>query len=275
MNEIKTPRRPLQRSTPLEQVWWWVGGAILILVGLIASLVIFVLVRDSRPIPNFSLLASRPDSTLVGTVAYVDSSNCVRIIALRGEPSREVYCIPKWSPSDAVELGKPTSPQLVWLDDGKLEVTFFRMSLTPGPDVNKGWQIVVDVRTGSIAEVSDDLVPNQPNVNTRPITNANGDSLSFTSNRDTGKIKILVTDSSGKSRVLLDDRGPSKSYGLNSVFWGPDGKNIFADDGRILVIVPSPDPVVRILVDGGGGNPFFDDDSRVSGFAVTSEEFLS
>lgn len=264
----------MSRSTSIEQVWWWVGGAVLVLVTLMASLVVMVLIRNSRPIPDFPLLANNPDSTLVGTVAYVDTNNCVRIIALRGEPSREVYCIPKWSPTDAAKLGKPTAPQLVWLDGGKLEVTFFRMSLTPGPNVSKGWQVVVDVRTGVSVQTSEELTPNQPNLNTRPTTNVSGDSLSFTSNRDTGAVKITMTDSAGESRTLLDDRGPGQSYGIYSVFWSPDGKTVFADDGRILVIVPSSEPVVRTLVDGSGGSPFFNDDARASGFAVTSEEYL-
>lgn len=272
---MKTPHRSQSRSTSFEQVWWWVGGAILVLVATIASLVVLVLVRDDREIPDFPLLSNRPDSALVGTVAYVDRSNCVRLIALRGEPEREVYCIPNWSIPDAAALGKPTAPQLVWLENGKLEVTFFRMSIGPGPTVSKGWQVIVDVRTGAVAETSKESVPEQPNLSTRPITNKKGQVLSYSSNRDTGRIKITVADTSGASRVLLSDRGPSQSYGLNSVFWGPDGKTVFADDGRILVIVPSQDPVVRILVDGGGGNPFFDDDSRVSGFAVTSVEYLN
>lgn len=273
MNELKTPRRPASRLTSLEQVWWWVGGALLVIVATVVSLVVLVVIRDNRPIPDFPLLSSRPDSTLVGTVAYVDENNCVRLIALRGEPSREIYCIPKWSTADAAKLGKPTSPQLVWLENGKLEITFFRMSLEPGPKVSKGWQVVVDAQTGIVTETSKESVPEVPNLNTRPITNKMGEVLSYSSNRDTGRIKITVTDTAGGSRVLLSDRGPSQSYGLNSVFWAPDGKTVFADDGRILVIVPTTVPTVRVLVDGGGGNPFFDDDSRVPGFAVTSEEF--
>lgn len=261
----------------MEQVWWWVGGAILILVAMIASFVIMVVVRDNRPIPDFPRLSSNPDSSLVGTVAYVDNNECVRIIALRGEPSKELYCSPKWDVADAAKLGKPTAPQLIWLEGGKLEVTYFRMSIGPGFSLNKGWQVIVDVETGAVSETSEELVPGKPNLTTRPTTNASGDTLAFTSRGDTGKVTVTLTTKSGEKQTLLDVRGPgSYGYGMKSVFWGPDGKTIFADDGRILVIVPEGEPMIRILVDsrGGSGAGPVDDEPRSSDFAVTTSEFL-
>ena len=262
---------------PLQQVWWWVGGAILILVALMASFVVMVVIRDNRPIPEFPRLSSNPDSTLVGTVAYVDDNECIRIIALRGEPSKELYCIPKWDIADAAKLGKPTSPQLVWLNNGKLEATFFRMSIGPGFSLSKGWQVVIDVDTGAVSETSEDLVPSALNLTTRPTTNAAGDVLSFSSNGETGKVVVVLTSKSGVKRTLLDVRGPgSYGYGMKSVFWGPAGKTIFADDGRILVIVPTSEPLTRMLVGSRGGSAagFADDESRGSDFAVTTMEYL-
>lgn len=261
----------------MQQVWWWVGGAILILTALIASFVAMVLIRDNRPIPDFPRLSGDPDSTLVGTVAYVDDNECVRIIALRGEPSKDVYCMPNWDINEAAKLGKPTAPQLIWLENGKLEVTFFRMSKTPGFSIGKGWQVIVDVATGAVTETEDVLVPSVLNLTTRPTTNAAGDVLSFTSNNESGRITITVTSKNGEEQKLIDVRGPGSSgYGLNSVFWGPDGKTIFADDGRILVIVPAVEPVVRILVDSKGdfGAGFADDEPRSSDFVVTGTDYL-
>lgn len=259
-------------------MWWWVGGAILILVAMITSFVIMVVVRDDRPIPDFPRLASSPDSSLVGTVAYVDTNECIRIIALRGEPSKELYCIPKWDVADAAKLGKPTTPQLIWLANGKLEVTFFRMSIGPGFSLNKGWQVIVDVETGAAAEISEELVPDKLNLATRPTTNAAGEALSFTSDGETGKVTVTLTAKTGEKQTLLDVRGPgSYGYGMKSVFWGPDGKTIFADDGRILVIVPTAEPMIRILVDsrGGSGAGFADDEPRASEFAITTVEYLT
>ena len=261
----------------MDQVWWWVGGAILVLVAMVASFVAMVLIRDDRPIPDFPRLSSRPDSTLVGTVAYVDSNDCVRIIALRGEPSKEVYCIPKWDIADAAKLGKPTAPQLIWLDNGKLEVTFFRMSMTSKFSLSKGWQVIVDVMTGAVSETSAESVPTAPNLNTRPTTNAAGEVLSFTSNGENGKVTVTLTTKSGEKQTLLDVRGPgSYGYRMKSVFWGPDKKTIFADDGRILVIVPTSEPMVRILADARGGSfaEFTDAEPRGSRFAVTTSEYL-
>ena len=261
----------------MQQVWWWVGGAVLILVAMMVSFVIMVVIRNDRPIPDFPRLSGNPDSTLVGTVAYVDANECVRIIALRGEPSKELYCIPKWDVADAATLGKPSAPQLIWLENGKLEVTFFRMSIGPGFSLNKGWQVIVDVETGAVSETSEDLVPKKLNLTTRPTTNASGDSLSFTSRGETGKVTVTLTTKSGEKQTLLDVRGPgSYGYGMKSVFWGPDGKTIFADDGRILVIVPTVEPTIRILVDskGGSGAGFAEDEPRSSDFAVTTAEYL-
>lgn len=77
----------------------------------------------------------------------------MRIVAAARSPSKEVLCLPPLDPKDGKALGKPIGPQLVWFGDGRLEVTMFRMTDPPGPNVRPGWQKIIDVRTGAVTDV--------------------------------------------------------------------------------------------------------------------------
>lgn len=84
------------------------GEGIAIVTALFAFLLIaggvvsYFLFREERAKPEFPLLQETPDNSLVGTVAYVEAkTNCIRLIALSGASSRELYCIPAWSTEDA------------------------------------------------------------------------------------------------------------------------------------------------------------------------------
>ena len=98
--------------------------------------------QESRPIPSFPSLADHPDPSLSGTVAYYDSqSGCIHIVAAAGQPSKQVWCLPKEGPSTWLKVGKPAGPQLVWRKDGRLEVTMFRW--TPTADNKRDRKSVV------------------------------------------------------------------------------------------------------------------------------------
>ena len=119
------------------------GVLIVIVIAALAVVAVPVLVvlghLTARDVPVFPSLADTPDTTLVGTVAYVDSSTgCVRVVAASGQPSKEVYCVPPIDPETAKTLGKPIGPQLRWRSGGVLEVTMFRMTDPPGPGVRAG-----------------------------------------------------------------------------------------------------------------------------------------
>lgn len=271
------PRRATILDTNAGAVRLWLiavvaagAAAVVLLVALGLGIV-----QSSRSMPEFPSLLDQPDPSVHGTVAYHDpASDCIRIVAAGGGPSREVFCIPPLDVADAEAKGKPLGPQLVWLDDGLLEVTMFRMTDPPGPGFRPGWQKIVDVRTGAVVDLPDADAPAAANLATRPTVSPTGRELTYTSDAQSGRVTITLTEPDGGRRVLLDTTGPGNyTYGLDSVFWSPDFEWIAADDGRILVITAGDTPLVRELVNIRGV-AFGGDDPRLSGFAVTAEDLL-
>ena len=192
-----------------------------------------------------------------------------------GKPAKDVLCLPQQDVSKAKVLGKEIGPQLVWLPDGRLEVTMFRMTNPPGPGFNAGWQKIVDVRTGKVEDVPTADVPSEPNLKTHPMVSPSGSRITTTSNSKNGKIKVVLTDKTG-SRTLLSAQGPPNyAYGLTSAFWAPNWKWIAADDGRILVITTGNPSVTRVLTDESTQGAFGGDDSRLARFAVTADDILT
>lgn len=234
------------------------GVVVALFVGL--SLAVFH-ATEGRSIPTFASLADTPDSSLQGTVAYyANETGCIRLVAAAGQPSKDVLCLPAEVTSTWVTEGKPVGPQLVWLPDGRLEVTMFRMKMPsspggkPAPGLNPGWQKIVDVRTGKVEDVPAAKVPSTPNPTTQPTVSPGGERVSYTSNEMTGRVKVMLTDATG-TRTLLSAHGPGEyTYQFGPVFWAPNWQWIAAtDDGRILVITPSDPSVTRVLVTGTGG----------------------
>ena len=238
----------------------WVGlGIVAALVASAWLVLIAGLHGVSRPVPSFPSLATSPDPSIQGTVAYTDmQSRCVRIVAAAGGPSRDVLCLApsKQDPATAAVVGKEmVFPQLVWRSDGRLEVTMILMKPIKGkpPVYAAEWQKIVNVVTGSVEDVSTSALPPEPNLSTQPTTNPAGQKVTWSSDGD-GRVKVVLTDSNG-SRTLMSATGPGEyTYALHSAFWAPNWRWIAADDGRILVITPGPPPRTRILVDGAGGS---------------------
>jgi hypothetical protein len=236
--------------------------------------------QESRPIPSFASLADHPDPSLSGTVAYYDSqSGCIRIVAAAGQPSQQVWCLPKEGPSTWAEVGKPAGPQLVWRTGGRLEITMFRWTATAdnktAPTLRPGWQKVIDLRTGAVDNTPTAEVPSSPNLTTEPTTSPSGDRITWTTDPPTGKAKVFVTDASGSKRTLLAVHGPGEyTYQFGPVFWAPNYQWIAAaDDGRILVITPTAPAVTRVLRTGTGGGA----GGGTAGppFAITTENILT
>lgn len=236
--------------------------------------------QESRPIPSFPSLADHPDPTLSGTVAYYDAqSGCIRIVAAAGQPSKQVWCLPKEGPSTWLKVGKPAGPQLVWRKDGRLEVTVFRWTPSAdkksAPALRPGWQKLVDVRTGAVENVPTARVPSSPNLTTESTTSPSGDRITWTSDPPTGKVKVFVTDASGSKRTLLSVHGPGEyTYQFGPVFWAPNYQWIAAaDDGRILVITPTDPAAIRVLRTGTGGGA--GGGTAGPAFAITTENILT
>jgi hypothetical protein len=236
--------------------------------------------QESRPIPSFASLADHPDPSLSGTVAYYDSqSGCIGIVAAAGQPSKQVWCLPKEGPSTWVDVGKPAGPQLVWRADGRLEVTMFRWTPTAdkktAPALRPGWQKIIDVRAGAVDDVPTAQVPSSPNLTTELMTSPSGDRITWTTDPPTGKANVFVTDASGSKRTLLAVHGPGEyTYQFGPVFWAPNYQWIAAaDDGRILVITPTAPAVTRVLRTGTGGGA--GGGTAGPAFAITTENILT
>ncbi len=236
----------------------------------------FLAVRDlNRPVPQFASLARHPDRALQGTVAYyADRPGCVKIVAAAGGPSRTVFCLPKMDVAKAVKEGKEIGPQLVWLPGGRLEVTMFRMMppAKPGavPGWRRGWQKIIDVRTGKAEDVPAAKVPSQPNRATHPMISPTGQRIRWASGN--GRVTVTLT-SHDRSRTLLSVQGPGEyTYGLGAAFWAPNWQWIAADDGRILIITTGPRSVTRVLTSESSRGAFSADLAR---FAVTGANLLN
>jgi hypothetical protein len=253
----------------------------LTVVAIAVLVVALLVVRDlGRGEPRFASLAEHPDSSLQGTIAYyAGRTGCVRIVAAAGQPSKDVLCLPAPDMSKAEQLGtKEDGPQLVWLADGRLEVTMFRSDPKSGA-FSAGWQKIVDVRTGQTDDVAAADVPSSPNLTTRPAVSPSGQRITATSDASNGRIKVTLTEATG-TRTLLSARGPgSYTYGLKAAFWAANWQWIAADDGRILIITPGEPSVTRVLTDEtkeGRDSPagLTGDDPRLSAFAVTGANIL-
>ena len=178
-----------------------------------------------------TILDTRAGAVRLSLIAVVAAG------AAGGGPNREVFCIPPLDLADAEATGKPLDPQLVRLDKGLLEVTMFRMTDPPGPGFRAGRQKIVDARTGAVVDLPIADARAAANLATRPTVSPTGQEPSYTSDAQSGKVTITLTEPVGGRRVLLDATGPGNyTYGLDSVFWSPDFEWIAADDGRILVI---------------------------------------
>ena len=266
------------RTVPGRRRWPWVvaGGVAALALG-VAVLFVLALSDASRPVPDYPSLAAHPDRSLQGTVAYTSAAGCVRIVAAAGSPSKDVYCLANEDMSKAPKVGKEVGPQLVWLPDGRLEITMFRWDLASvkdektAPDLVGAWQKVVDVRTGEVEGVPASEVPSELNLETRPTVDPDGRRLTTTSDGATGKVKVVLTDGTG-SRTLLSAHGPGTyGYHLDPAFWAPNWQWVAADDGRILVITTGDEPTTRVLVTDRGGRS---GGAEGASFAVTAQNLL-
>jgi hypothetical protein len=210
----------------------------------------FLVVRDlgerAKPSPEFESLAESPDASLRGTVAYYDiTTQCVRIVAAAGQPSRDVVCL---TPEETFNPDHDTyGPLLAWLPDGRLAVTMFWWGEDlPESSVLPGWQKVVDVATGVVDETPVAQLP----VTLPPALPAPGpDGGVIEYESQGGHVEIVLTDAAG-SRILLSTDGNPDYWVKVPPTWSPDGRWIVVENGasQILLITVDDPAVTRLLV---------------------------
>lgn len=175
------PARP-RRSRSVVAVVVALGAILAIAV----AAVVVELITDAKwTPPDFPSLAAEPDPSLQGTVAYfAGQSRCVRVVAASGQPEKEVLCVGDQVDSRTGTPFKEMGPQLVWLPDGRLEVTMFRLAPADSPSTATtqlplvaGWRKIIDVRTGQVEDVPAADLPAEPAQLPAPTVNAAGERI--------------------------------------------------------------------------------------------------
>ena len=268
------PARP-RRSRSVVAVVVALGAILAIAV----AAVVVELITDAKwTPPDFPSLAAEPDPSLQGTVAYfAGQSRCVRVVAASGQPEKEVLCVGDQVDSRTGTPFKEMGPQLVWLPDGRLGVTMFRLAPADSPSTATtqlplvaGWRKIIDVRTGQVEDVPAADLPAEPAQLPAPTVNAAGERIDTVA--AAGRTEVVLDDGSG-SRTLLSFPAapPQANYQFGPAFWAPNGDWIAAGDGRILVITTGDPAVTRVLRDDARAA------SLVSSpeFAVTEQNLLT
>ena len=256
-------------SANQRPIWPFIVGVAVIAVAVVGFFVVRDLVAFGRPVPEFPSLADAPDPSLHGTVAYfaVDAEpktqptgGCVRAVAAAGAPSKDVLCI--------TEESYDTGPQLVFLPDGRLQVTMF--SWEEDQPLAVAWQKIVDVRTGETEDIVVAALPAVP-VALGPTVTPTGERITATSRGNTAE--MVLTDSAGVSRTLWS-ADVSPDYGIKAI-WAPNWEWVLAHDGRLLVVTVADPAQIRVLVaETEGLGDFGSTEPPLAFFAVTDADLL-
>lgn len=209
-----------------------------VVIGVVVGLVLTFAVI---PLPDYPSLADNPDPSISGTVAYARWDNgdlCVSTVAAGGGEAREVLC------DRNIAFGE-FAPG--WTADGMLVLQDYG----PASDVFR----IVDPATGeTIERVPFDLEKRAAEPYRTGNSTASADGSTVFTDGDRGNVRLVVRDSAGTDRTILEAEGP-KNYWFEWSTWSPDGAWILVQDseGRIIIIAAEGDPNPRILVEGVDG----------------------
>lgn len=229
-----------------------------------------------RPYPVFPLLATEPDPSLHGTVAFISDpgdptvektaggqvltkNSCARVVPAAGGIARDVQC---W-PMPPKELAS-----VAWRADGRLRVTVFDPPDGDGQPIPV-WGRIIDLSTGGIEVVADADLAADAMPPPGAIEAPNGDQL-MVSGHD-GSLKIDLIGESGRRRLLsVSDANPG--FGLISgPEWAADSRWFTFYDGRRLLTTTTDEPAVtRVLAAGVSGAI---SQYGASSFAMTDREW--
>lgn len=231
------PVEPLTQGSARRRARPYVLVAVALALAAVGFFVVRGLSAYSTPNPEFPSLVDVPDPSLQGTVAYSEGS-CVRVVAAAGGPSRDVLCF---------EGDEGEGPQLVFLPDGRLEITMFEWPAEQS--VRGAWQKIVDLDTGSVEETPAAEVPDLPIPAADSPVGPNGERIVATARG--GQLTIVLEGPSG-ARTLLSAEGNPDYRLVSPPVWSPDGRWILAheaDEGRLLLVTVADPPQTRVLVE--------------------------
>jgi hypothetical protein len=213
------------------------------LVALVAAIVVvggFFFARSLywallQPTPDFPSLATTPDPSLTGTVAFLKPGDdrCVYVVAASGGEPKELAC------------GDGLTGQLAWRDGGRLQSTAY-----PSADSDDDPRSsIIDPVTGQVEQVPTGEIPPYREPPENASAGPNGEEV--TCKNGGGKLTLSLTVD-GQSRTLLSTRAPS-TYCMHFAAWNDDGSwFVVKDDLDRLLLVTTADPSeTRLLVEGG------------------------
>jgi hypothetical protein len=188
-----------------------------------------------QPTPEFVSLATSPDPSLTGTVAFLrpGDDRCVYVVAASGGEPEALAC------ADGL------AGELAWRDDGRLQSTVYPSA--DSDDVPRSW--IIDPATGELEQVPTGEIPPYREWPENAWPGPNGEEV--TCKNGGGKLTLLLTVD-GRTRTLLSTAAPS-TYCMHFATWNGDGSwFVVKDDLDRLLLVTTADPsVTRLLVDGG------------------------
>lgn len=218
---------------------WTIAAVVAVPILLIGGLLLGRSVWWSlRPTPDFPALASVPDATRAGTIAYIQAypdDGCVWVARASDGERRRVGCV------------EGSVGNLTWRADGRLEGTRFVRTARGGPEDR--W--IADIPAGTIRDVpgsrqppSKEPVPDDP-------AGPNGERASFRSTR--GRLTVTITDAAG-TRSSTSVAAPD-TYTFGQTAWSPDGSYLAVHDDldRVLLITTGAHPRILLVAKGGWG----------------------
>ena len=216
--------------TPERRAVVSIVGAVSVLVVVTAIILIFGVI----PLPDFVSLVGRPDPSIPGVVAYIDSieTPCVFTVPASGGDQHAVWC------------GRDYVDFVAWTEDGLLTVTDW----STGPA-----HLLIDPATGTEVDrvaVSEQFDPPERLPNPKSQERADGSILR--TDRDRQGTASVVVFRDGTSQTILSVEGAPGDYRFNQAQWSPDGAWVLVSDsaGRILIVGADGSPTGRVLADG-------------------------
>lgn len=259
---MKTEQRRARRAGLIA-----VALGVAVVVAVVAASTVDTFRRRGLPPPDYPSLASAPDPSLRGTVAYVSEAKrptagrqaCARVAAASGASSKDALCWP---------IDESALATTVWRPDGRLLVTSFRAPVGKNTLIPE-WAKLVDVATGTTQDVPDADLGKNARPSTGPRTNPEGERLVRTG-KD-GNVKVALVGPSG-SRTVFSVKDANPDWGIQTgPIFSPDYQWILMWDGsRLLLTTVGQHPKTRVLTQEASGGVFNYD---VPTFSISAREF--
>ena len=220
--------RPTQRKALVS-----LAATILVIGGFFVARALYWALLQSTP--DFPSLATTPDPSLSGTVAFLapGDDRCVYVVAASGGQPEQLAC------------GDGLAGEFVWRDDGRLQSTTYPSADSDDEPIS--W--IIDPATGDVEQVPTGKVPPYREPPEKGWPGPNGEEVGCKNGG--GKLTLSLTVD-GRSRTLLSTGAPS-TYCMHFATWNEDGSwFVVKDDLDRLLLVTTADPsTTRLLVESG------------------------